>query len=138
MGVNYTKIELSTLGNFDLIDITRKVKDFVFNQNIANGLVNISVKGSMASIIMLENENGIIDDFKKIVEKLFPMTDKYEHDENWHDRNGFSHLRGIFTKNSISIPIIEKNLELDTWQQIYLVDYDNKPRKRVVIIQIIY
>lgn len=138
MGVNYTKIELSTLGNFDLIDITRKVKDFVSNQNITNGLVNISVKGSMASVIMLENENGVIEDFKNTIEKLIPMTNKYIHDENWHDRNGFSHIRGIFTKNSISIPIIEKFLDLDTWQQIYLVDYDNKPRKRIITIQILY
>lgn len=138
MGAIYNKLELSTLGNLELIDITTKVKDFVLNQNITNGLLNVSVKGSMASVIILENENGIIDDFKNTVEKLFPMTNQYIHDQNWHDKNAFSHIRSIFTKNSISIPIIEKNLELDTWQQIYLVEYDNKPRNRIITIQIIY
>ena len=85
----------------------------------------------------IENESGVLEDFKKAIERLIPSGIDYLHDRRWGDGNGFSHVRAAFLGPSLSIPIRNSSPTLGTWQQIVVVDFDNRPRKREVFIQII-
>ena len=132
------KIILDTKGFTDIIDITKEVANIVESHQIDNGQVLVYIPGSTASITSIEYEPGLIKDLPQILEKLIPMNSKYHHDEKWHDGNGYAHIRASIIGNSFTIPIINGSLSLGTWQQIVLVDFDNKPRTRHVNIQIIY
>lgn len=132
------KIILETQGFTDIIDITKEVENIVDSHEIENGQVLVYTAGSTASITSIEYEPGLIKDFPEILEKLIPMDYKYKHDEKWNDGNGYAHIRASIIGNSFNIPIINGSLSLGTWQQIVLVDFDNKPRTRQVIVQIIY
>jgi len=138
MPITNGKITLDTKGFTDIIDITKEVENIVYSHKIENGQVLVYTSGSTASITSMEYEPGLIKDFPDILDKLIPMDYKYQHDEKWHDGNGYAHIRASIIGNSFNIPIINGSLSLGTWQQIVLVDFDNKPRTRQVIVQIIY
>lgn len=138
MPIIHGKITLSTKGFTDIVDLTKEVENIVYSHKIETGQVLVYVTGSTASITSIEYEPGLIKDFPDILEKLIPMDYKYQHDETWHDGNGYAHIRAAIIGSSYSAPIINSCLLLGTWQQIVLVDFDNKPRTRQVIVQIIY
>lgn len=130
-------IYLSTNGFCDMIDITEQVYSIVKKSKINNGLVNIFCPGSTGAITTIEYESGVLNDLKRAIEKVVPSNISYEHDKRWGDGNGFSHVRSALMKPSITIPLINKNLTLGTWQQIIFIDFDNRQRQRKLIVQIV-
>lgn len=132
------KITFDTKGFTDIIDVTKEVENIIASHKIENGQALIYTQGSTASITSMEYEPGLVKDLPQILDKLIPMDYKYHHDETWQDGNGYAHLRASIIGNSLNIPILNGSLSLGTWQQIVLVDFDNKPRTRQVIVQIIY
>lgn len=130
------KIKISTKGFSDIIDITEKVENLVRETKIENGIVLIFIPASTCAITTIENESGLIKDFKEILEKLIPQRKDYNHNLKWGDGNAFSHLRASLLGPSLVIPVENNTLKLGTWQQIVVCDFDNRPREREVIIQI--
>lgn len=129
--------KVKTEGYTDIIDITKKINSKISESGIERGLVNISCPGSTAGISSIEFEPGAVEDLKDALEKIAPMNDNYKHNERWHDGNGFAHVRSSFMKPFFSAPIIDGRIILGTWQQIIFIDFDNKPRTREIIVQIV-
>ncbi len=130
------KISLQTKGNGDIIDITPQVEQQVAETNINSGTTTLFVTGSTAGITTIEFEPGLLSDFKNMWERNVPQNIPYEHDRRWDDGNGYSHVRASLLGASLGIPFHDKKLMLGTWQQIVLVDFDNRPRSRQIILQI--
>ena len=118
-------------------DITSAVLDFVGQTNIANGVVTVFVPGSTAGITTIEYESGVLEDLKRAFERIVPQGMHYEHDARWGDGNGFAHVRAALLKPSLSLPLIDRSVKLGTWQQIVLIDFDNRSRTREVVIQVL-
>jgi secondary thiamine-phosphate synthase enzyme len=129
-------ISLNTRGFSDIQDITGKVLSTVNNSGIHDGLVTVFCSGSTGGITTIEFEEGVINDLKKTIEKIVPSNIPYEHDKRWGDGNGFSHVRAALMKPSLSIPLLKGKIALGTWQQIVFLDFDNKPRTRNIIVQV--
>jgi secondary thiamine-phosphate synthase enzyme len=130
------KIKRKTRGNGDLQDITRDVIELVRKSQIQNGNVTLFVVGSTAALTTFEYEPGLIKDLQDFYDKLVPSNKPYHHDETWGDANGFSHVRASFTGPSLVVPFEEGQLFLGTWQQVVLAEFDNRPRDRTVVVQI--
>ncbi len=138
MTVINEKINLHSKGYTDIINITEEVAEIVAKHKVENAQVLVYVPGSTASITTIEYEPGLLKDLPEAFDKFAPMSHSYHHDETWHDGNGYAHVRASMIGNSESFPVINKELYLGTWQQIVLIDFDNKPRTRSVIVQIVY
>ena len=146
MSVRNEKFLIETNGFCDIIDITMKVNDAIKqsverltnNDGIKNAVIHTSSPGSTVSITTIEYEPGLLKDIPEILEDLIPTGKAYHHDKTWHDGNGYAHLRASIIGNGITVPYVNGEMELGTWQQIVLIDFDNKPRTRSVIVQIIY
>ena len=130
------KMDLRTKGNCDIIDITGQVKQEVSGSGINSGTVTIFVAGSTGGITTIENEPGLLSDFQDMWERNIPRTIPYQHDRAWGDGNGHSHVRASLLGPSLVVPFTNKSLHLGTWQQIVLVDFDNRPRSRELVLQI--
>ncbi len=130
-------IKLSTKGNPDLIDITARVGKILDESKLKKGIMTVFVVGSTAAITTFEYEPGLTKDVRDFFEKLIPSDKHYAHDETWGDANGFSHLRAALQGPSLTIPFDNGKLLLGTWQQVVLAEFDNRPRDREIIIQII-
>ena len=136
MVIHTGKLVEKTQGYCDIIDITAKVQEQLEREKIRRGLATLFVSGSTASLTTIEYEPGILKDLKELLEKLTPSDRKYHHDDRWGDDNGFSHLRASLLGPSLQVPIEEGRLLLGTWQQIVLLDFDNRPRTREIVVQI--
>jgi len=130
------QISLQSKGNCDIIDITSQVAEQLAGAEINNGTVTLLVAGSTAGISTIEYEPGLLSDFKSMWERNVPRNIPYNHDRAWGEGNGFSHVRASLLGASLVVPFNNKNLTLGTWQQIVLVDFDNRPRSRQIILQI--
>ena len=130
------KISLQTKGECDIIDITRQVEKQVAEANINSGTVTLFIAGSTAGITTIEFESGLLADFQSMWERDVPRNIPYDHDRRWGDGNGYSHVRASLLGCSLVVPFTDKRLTLGTWQQIVLVDFDNRPRSRQVVLQI--
>ena len=130
-------ISINTKGFSDIIDINSQVLSIVKRSLIANGLVTIFCPGSTGSITTIEYESGVLQDLKDALERIAPSDIPYEHNERWGDGNGFSHVRAALMKPSLTVPLVNGNLTLGTWQQIVFIDFDNRDRYRDIIVQII-
>ena len=131
------KFSISTKGFTDIIDITVNVSELVKKNNIKNANALIYVIGSTASITTLEYEPGLLKDLPEALEKFAPVNKEYFHDQTWQDGNGYAHIRSALIGTSENIPVVDGTLFLGRWQQIVLVDLDNKPRTRTVLVQFI-
>jgi len=131
------KIKISTKGDTDIIDITPQVQGLVSRSDVHKGLVTVFVSGSTGGITTVEYEPGLIQDLKRFFEKLAPSSATYQHNMRWHDGNGHAHVRASFLGPSISVPLVNKALQLGTWQQIIFIDFDNRPRSRELVVQIV-
>lgn len=138
MSIRIEKFTISTKGFDDIIDISSKVQGIVSGFDMVDGIVNVFVVASTASIITLEYEPGLVVDLPEVLNTIVPVNRVYEHDKKWHDGNGYSHLRAALLGNSISIPVCEGKLELGNWQQIVLIDFDNKPRIREIVVSVAF
>jgi secondary thiamine-phosphate synthase enzyme len=131
------RIHLKTKGAGDLIDITERIVDIVKQTKLGTGQATVFNIGSTAAITTFEFETGMIKDMQELYEKIVPSSRHYHHDDTWGDANGFSHLRAALQGPSITIPFERGQLLLGTWQQVVLAEFDNKPRNRQVVVQII-
>ena len=136
MEIRTKRLVEKTQGFCDIIDITPKVAQEIDHEKISRGLVSLFVSGSTAALTTVEYEPGLIKDLQEFFEKLVPSNRRYHHDDLWGDDNGFSHLRASLLGPSLQVPIANRRLALGTWQQIILLDFDNRPRTREVLLQI--
>ena len=130
------KISLSTKGECDMVDITPQVEQQLAEAGISNGTVTIFVAGSTAGVTTIEFEPGLTSDFQGMWQRIVPKNIPYAHDRRWGDGNGYSHVRASLLGGSLVVPFSDKRLTLGTWQQIVLIDFDNRPRSRQIILQI--
>ena len=137
MGIINEHFTIHTEGNTDIIDITKQVQNCVYQHEIKEGLVCVSIQGSTSGITTIEYESGLIQDLQEALEKIAPAGKEYHHDEIWHDGNGYAHIRSALVGSSVCIALVDGLLNLGTWQQIVLLDFDNKPRSRNITIQIV-
>jgi secondary thiamine-phosphate synthase enzyme len=131
------EIQLSTRGHCDVLDITPEVARIVAQSAVQTGIVNISGVGSTLGITTLEFEPGCVADLKRALDQIAPANTDYAHNARWGDENGFAHLRSAFMGTAKSFPIAEGRIAIGTWQQIVLCDFDDRPRKRQVVVTVI-
>jgi secondary thiamine-phosphate synthase enzyme len=129
-------IQLKTKGHCDILDVTPEVADVVSDSGISSGTVTVLINGSTAAVTTIEYEPGLIADLQEVWQKLVPEGIPYHHDTRWGDGNGYAHIRASLLGASLVIPFTNKKLALGTWQQIVVLDFDNRPRSRQVILQI--
>lgn len=137
MAVITQGLRIETNGDTDLIDITRDVAMGVSESGVSSGTVTVFIPGSTAGVTTIEYEGGAIKDFQEAIERIVPKNIGYHHDARWGDGNGYSHVRAALQGASLTVPFASSRLMLGTWQQIIVVDFDNRPRSREIILQII-
>jgi len=130
-------LEMSTTAGTDILDLTQQVQEMVGGSGIAQGLVQLFIPGSTAALTTIEYESGVVNDLRAAIERLFPQDIPYGHDSRWGDGNGYAHVRAAFLKPDLTIPLADGRLELGTWQQIVLLDFDNRPRRRRIRGQVL-
>ena len=137
MDIKTEQIAVSTRGNSEVLDVTGKIAALLSSHKLSEGQVTVFVVGSTASITTTEFEPGLREDIPEMLNHIAPQGSRYRHDETWHDGNGHSHVRAAVMGCSVTVPFINGTLMLGTWQQIVLVDHDNRPRERTIVVQII-
>lgn len=137
MIVHSASVHRETTAQTDLLDITQPVAALVHKSGVRDGIAVVHVAGSTASITTIEFESGAVSDLRAAIERLAPQDAHYAHDARWGDGNGYAHVRAALLGPSISVPVKDGQLVLGTWQQILLCDFDNRPRTREVVVQIV-
>ena len=130
------QITLHTRGNGDIADITDEVAEAVAASEISSGTVTVFIAGSTAGVTTVEYEPGLVADLQELWERIAPSDIEYQHNRRWGDGNGHSHVRASLLGASLTVPFENKSLILGTWQQIIVVDFDNRSRSRQVILQL--
>lgn len=136
MTVACKRIQISTHGHGEMLNVTSEIAREVNNSGIGNGTVTVFIPGSTAGVTTIEFEPGLVSDMRDMWERVIPSDLTYEHNKAWGDGNGHSHVRASLLGPSIAIPFINKRLTLGTWQQIVIIDFDARPRSREIILQI--
>jgi secondary thiamine-phosphate synthase enzyme len=131
------RISFQTKGENQIINITQEVRSKVRETNLNDGVVTVFVPGSTGALTTIEYEPGLVEDFPKMLERIAPKTESYNHDKRWQDGNGHSHVKASLIGPSITIPFIKGELSLGTWQQIVFLELDIRHRNRNLVIQII-
>jgi secondary thiamine-phosphate synthase enzyme len=137
MSSHSSVIRIQMRGFSDMHDITPLAAEFLSSSTVQTGLFCAFVPGATAGITTIENEEGALRDLREAIERMAPRDIHYEHDTRWGDGNGFSHVRAALLGPSLSVPVADGKLRLGTWQQIVLIDFDNRPRNREVIFEIV-
>jgi secondary thiamine-phosphate synthase enzyme len=130
-------ITIQTRGYSEVHDLSSIVREVIGESGIRDGLVAVTALGSTASISTIEYEPALVEDLRDFLEKLIPSTMPSRHSATWGDDNGFSHLRATLMGPGTTLPVVDGELLLGTWQQVILVDHDNRPRSRQVRIQVL-
>jgi len=130
------RITLKTKGSGDLVNITDEISELLQKSKLIKGNVTVFNIGSTAAITTFEFEPGMIKDMQELYEKIVPSNQHYHHADTWGDANGFSHLRAALQGPSLTIPFEKGSLLLGTWQQVVLAEFDNRPRQRKIVVQI--
>jgi len=137
MGIHMDEFSVSTRGDTDVLDITADAQRVVAEAGIREGQVLVFVRGSTAAIATMEFEPGGVHDLREMLERLIPGEDDYEHNRLNHDTNSHAHQRATVVGPSETVPIAAAELALGTWQQLVLIDFDDRPRQRTVIVQVL-
>ena len=137
MVVHSGELSLSTDGDAHVIDITDRVEQVVADGSVADGLVTAFVRGSTAAITTMEFEPGGVADLRTLLDRLMPVEGDYEHNRLNHDTNSHAHQRASLIGASEQVPVIGGRLALGTWQQLVLIDFDDRPRDRTVVVQVV-
>jgi secondary thiamine-phosphate synthase enzyme len=137
MAVHSGELSLSTDGDSDVIDITAQVQQVVADGPVADGLVTAFVRGSTAAITTMEYEPGGVADLRDLLDRLIPVHGDYEHNRLNHDTNSHAHQRASLIGASEQVPVVGGRLALGTWQQLVLIDFDDRPRDRTVVVQVV-
>ena len=130
------RIGLKTKGNCHIIDITRQVAQEVAGSGLKDGTVTVFVPGSTGGITTVEYESGLLSDLQKLFDRLAPSNIHYQHNLRWGDGNGHAHVRASLLGASLTVPFVDQKLTLGTWQQIVFIDFDNRPRSRELVLQL--
>jgi len=136
MTVACKRIQISTHGHGEMLNVTSDIAREVNNSGVSSGTVTVFIPGSTAGVTTIEFEPGLVTDMNVMWERIIPSELTYEHNKAWGDGNGHSHVRASLLGPSITIPFINKRLTLGTWQQIVIIDFDARPRSREIILQI--
>jgi secondary thiamine-phosphate synthase enzyme len=137
MTVKTTSISLSTNGNADIQDITDQIADAISKSGLTSGAATVFCPSSTSALTTIEYESGALSDLRRLFDEIIPIDREYAHNERWHDGNGHSHVRAALLGPSMTIPFVDKQLSLGTWQQVIYVDFDNRPRQRKLVLQLI-
>jgi secondary thiamine-phosphate synthase enzyme len=130
------KVGIRTKGQCDLIDITPQVQREVSQSGIDSGTVTVFISGSTAGVTTIEYESGVLGDLQTMWDRIIPSNIPYQHDNRWGDGNGYAHVRASLLGPSLVVPFSSRQLQLGTWQQIIVADFDNRPRSREIVLQI--
>src|SRR5690349_23170761 len=137
MPVHSGRLEFQTEGDGDVIDLTSGVESVVGSAGVATGAVTVFVPGSTAAVTTMEFEPGGVHDLRAALDRLVPQQGEYEHNRLNHDTNSHAHIRAAIVGPSETIPLHEGQLQLGMWQQIVLVDFDDRPRRRTVVVNVV-
>ena len=130
------EIELVSEGAGTVLDLTGPVTDELRRSGVRNGTVTVFVPGSTGGVTTVEFEEGLVRDLGELFDRLAPRGPEYHHDARWGDGNGFSHCRASLLGPSLTVPVVEGSLTLGTWQQIVFLDFDNRGRRRRLVVQV--
>ncbi len=137
MNVETRTIQLSTMGNADILDITNQVAQTIIDSGLEDGTLTMFSPSSTSGLTTIEYESGCINDLQRLFDEIVDPQRHYAHNARWGDGNGHSHVRAALLGPSLSIPFVNRNMTLGTWQQIIFVDFDNRQRHRELIVQLI-
>lgn len=137
MEVRTYRQQVKTEGDSAVLDITSLAERALGSSGLKAGILNVFVPGSTAGVTTIEYEPGAVRDLRAAIERLVPKSLHYEHDKRWGDGNGYSHVRSALLKAGLAIPFEGGRLLLGTWQQLVLIDFDNRPRNREIIFQLV-
>jgi len=135
MRIQHFEIYLDTTGGTDILDITAEVAERVLHSGIKDGSITVFISGSTGAVTTIEYESGVVNDLRRAIDRMAPEDTPYEHDQKWGDGNGYAHVRASLLGPSLVVPIYDGKPLLGTWQQIVVLDFDNRPRRRKVVIQ---
>lgn len=131
------KLHTKTKGHTDVVDLTQKLADLLSKTRLKDGSMTVFAVGSTAGITTVEYEPGLIKDLPEAFERIAPSGKRYHHDATWGDNNGYSHVRASTVGPTLVVPFSDRRLLLGTWQQVVLLDFDNRPRQREVVVQFV-
>jgi len=137
MSVKTLSLTLSSRGHADIQDITGPLTTCIGDSGLQNGILTVFCPSSTSAVTTIEFEPGVVSDLKRLFDEIVPVNRPYAHDAAWGDGNGHSHVRAALLKASLTVPFVSGRLTLGTWQQIIYVDFDNRPRRRELVVQII-
>jgi len=137
MKITSYKIRVRTKGFCDIHNLNEEAMKKLSESGIRNGQATFFVAGSTAGLTTVEYEPGLVKDLEELFERIVPQNKDYHHEEAWHDGNGFAHVRSSLLKTSLTVPVIDSKLTLGTWQQVILIDFDNRPRTRDIVLQVL-
>jgi secondary thiamine-phosphate synthase enzyme len=137
MTVKTLSISLETRGNADIQDISQAVQEKVKQSGLTDGVVTLFTPSSTSGFTTIEYESGCISDLQRLFDEIADPERYYEHEARWHDGNGHSHVRAALLGASLSVPFVDGRLTLGTWQQIVFIDFDVRPRRRELVVQVI-
>jgi len=130
-------LRLETPGNGHIVDITPGVESVLATAEVERGVATVFATGSTVAVTTMEYEPGGVHDLQALLDRLIPDTAEYEHNRRNHDTNAHAHLRAAVIGPSESIPVLDGRLALGTWQQVVLIDFDDRPRQRTVTVQVL-
>jgi secondary thiamine-phosphate synthase enzyme len=137
MSVHTTEVRLTTEGDSDIVDITRELGAAIAASGVTDGQASAFVRGSTAAITTMEFEPGGVHDLQEALERLLPTRGDYEHNRLNHDSNSHAHQRASIVGSSEVVPVVDGRPALGTWQQLVLIDFDDSPRERTIVFQVI-
>lgn len=137
MSVISGSIKLSTSGNADILDITHEIARVILKSELNDGIVTLFCPSATSALTTIEFEAGCLSDLRRLFDEIVAPNRDYAHNARWGDGNGHSHVRAALLGPSITIPFVQKTLTLGTWQQIIFVDFDNRSRRRELVVQLI-
>jgi secondary thiamine-phosphate synthase enzyme len=137
MAVHGGVLRLQTPGNGEIVDLTHGVASVIRTSEVDRGLVTVFATGSTVAVTTMEYEPGGVQDLQALLDRLIPARGDYEHNRLNHDTNSHAHMRAAIIGPSETIPVVGGELALGTWQQIVLIDFDDRPRSRVVTVQVL-
>lgn len=135
MKIRLFEIYLETTGGTDILDITAPAAEKVLQSGIKDGSMTVFISGATAAVTTIEYESGVVNDLQRAIDRIAPEDITYEHDQKWGDGNGYAHVRASLLGPSLVVPVHDGKPLLGTWQQIVVIDFDNRPRRRKVVIQ---
>ncbi len=136
MTVKTLSLQLSTQGNADIHDITDGVRDAITQSGIKSGTVTLFCPSATSALTTIEYESGVLSDLRRLFDEIIDPKRYYAHNAAWGDGNGHSHVRAALLGPSLTVPFVDGRLTLGTWQQIIYIDFDNRPRRRELVVQV--